>query len=155
LGLRLVAGDGGGADRGVRLRRDRGRGGGDPAAADGRGLVAACQMGLHRYLDRILSLIEQNVAEDPAFASLTPRIGQLMLLWRAGEPLEAHGLAQVPALARTAYRRACGLVPDLAATPAEETRAVLEALGGLREVLAGGHEELFDRDLFVVALGVL
>jgi hypothetical protein len=115
-------------------------------------LVVACQMGLHRYLDRVLALIERNVAEDPSFVSLVEGIGQLVLLWQSREPLEAHDLVQVPALAQTAYRRACALVPDLATTPNEQTAAVLDGLAKLREILAGEHPDLFDRDLLLGAL---
>lgn len=119
-------------------------------------LVAACQMGLHRHLDRAASLIERNVAEDAVFASVVAGLGQLVLLWQAREPLEAHHLALVPTLARILYQRACALVPALAGTTEEQRQDVVQALGRLRELAALGQEEsTFDRDLLTGALGQL
>jgi hypothetical protein len=118
-------------------------------------LVAGCQMGLHRTLGRLVALIERNVAEDPAFISLVTGIGQLVLLCQAREPLEAHDLAAVPILARTAYRRACALTPDLANTSEEEARPVLGGMARLREVSATDVEEVFDRALLLDAFRLL
>ena len=118
-------------------------------------LTSACRMGLHRHVDRVIELIDANVAEDPSFASLVGGLGELAMLWQSREPLEAHGLPQVPHLARTAYRRAAYLTRELAGCPADRVDETLAAIGSVRQLLAGSHEELFDPPLFLDALADL
>src|SRR6185295_10135348 len=69
-------------------------------------LIHACRMGLHRHTGRLLKLIAANVNEDPALASLTNALNQLVLLWESREPLEAHRLIEIPRLLRATYQRA-------------------------------------------------
>ena len=114
-------------------------------------LVRALQMGLHESTSALLDRIEENVAEDPSFPSLADGLVQLALLWQSREPLEAHAIPRVPALAAAAYRRACFLAGDLAATQSGEIDAVLEGMSSVREALSWGGE-LFDRELLLAAL---
>src|SRR4029079_2361449 len=83
-------------------------------------LVAACRMGLQRRTGEVLALLQASVAEDPSFSSLGSGLAELALLWRSREPLEAHELPGIPALAQAAYQRACFLIPDLPACPEAE-----------------------------------
>lgn len=116
-------------------------------------LVNACRMGLHRRVgERLLRLIEANIAGDVSFVSVAEAIGELCLLWDSREPLEAHHLDAVPVLAAAAYARACYLLPTLADSPPEAHRAALENLNAVRELLSGGRDELFDAGLFYDAL---
>src|SRR5262249_6633634 len=115
-------------------------------------LVRACRMGLHHHVDQVLDLIDRNIAEDPAFTSLAAGLAELSMLWNSREPLEGHGLVQVPLLAQTAYRRACFLVRDLAACPDDQVGPALEGLAPLRMTLAGSQPEIFDAPLFLDAL---
>ena len=118
-----------------------------------RMLTTACRLGLHRLVgERLLRLIEADVAEDVSFVSAAEAIGELCLLWDSREPLEAHHLEAVPRLAAAAYARACFLLPTLAASPPEEHKAALEHLNAVRELLSGGRDELFDAELFYDAL---
>ncbi len=116
-------------------------------------LVTACRLGLHRRVgERLLRLIEANIAEDVSFVSAAEAIGELCLLWDSREPLEAHHLEAVPRLAASAYARACYLLPTLAGSPPEAHKAALENLNAVRELLSGGRDELFDAELFYDAL---
>lgn len=116
-------------------------------------LVTACRLGLHRQVgERLLRLIEANIAEDVSFVSAAEAIGELCLLWDSREPLEAHHLEAVPRLAAAAYARACYLLPALADAPPEAHKAALENLNAVRELLSGGRDELFDAGLFYDAL---
>jgi hypothetical protein len=116
-------------------------------------LVTACRLGLHRQVgERLLRLIEANIAEDVSFVSASAAIGELCLLWDSREPLEAHHLDAVPRLAASAYARACYLLPTLADSPPEAHKAALENLNAVRELLSGGRDELFDAELFYDAL---
>lgn len=115
-------------------------------------LVAACRMGLQARTGEVLALLQASVAEDPSFPSLGAGLSELALLWRSREPLEAHGLPEVPALARAAYQRACFLAADLPACPETEVNAALGALATLREAVASPRNDLFDPALFLDAL---
>ncbi len=114
-------------------------------------LVRACRLGLHRQANDIMPLINVQIAEDPAFASMVSGLSQLELLARSREPLEATHLTAVPQMMTAAYQRACRLAGDLANCPDEVVDAALGALRGLREVLASGSAE-FDAELFHGAL---
>ncbi len=120
-------------------------------AAAVRLLVRACRLGLHRQASDIVPLIDVQIAEDPAFASVVSGLSQLELLARSREPLEATHLTAVPQMMTAAYQRACRLAGDLANCPDEVVDAALGALRGLREILASGSAE-FDAELFHGAL---
>ena len=98
-------------------------------------LVHACRIGLHRHTGRLLSVIAGQVTEDPALASLTAALNQLVLLWESREPLEAHRLAEIPRLIGAIYERACYLLHNLAGTPPEAANETLRSLITLRDML--------------------
>jgi len=98
-------------------------------------LVHACRMGLHRHTGRLLRLIANQVNEDPALASLTNALNQLVLLWESREPLEAHRLTEIPQLIGAIYERACYLLHNLADTPPEAANETLQSLIALRDML--------------------
>ncbi|MDB5318398.1 MAG: hypothetical protein JWN40_29 [Phycisphaerales bacterium] len=100
-----------------------------------RTLISACRMGLHRHVDDLLDLIDDNVNNDPSFPSLVSGLNELALLWQSREPLEAHKLPQVPVLAQTAYRKACFLAANLGGCSEQETEQALTALATLREAI--------------------
>ena len=92
-------------------------------------------MGLHRHTGRLLKLIDAQVNEDPAPASLTSALNQLVLLWESREPLEAHRLAEIPLLIGATYQRACYLLQNLSDTPVEAGNENLQSLIALRDLL--------------------
>ncbi len=98
-------------------------------------LVHGCRMGLHRHTEKLRALIAGQIAEDPDFKSLAGSLNQLILLWESREPLEAHRLAEIPALIRAAYVRASYLLQDLAGTPVDAAHGALQALIVMRDVL--------------------
>jgi hypothetical protein len=110
-------------------------------------LAAACLLGLHDLVPRVMQWLGECVREDPGFVSVAAAIHRLALLWQAREPLEALGLEDVPNLARAAFDRAAYLSADLGTTSAETARAVAGALVSLREVLTGTVSEWFDANL--------
>ena len=65
------------------------------------------------------------VAEDASFVSLVRAMGQVLVLHVSREPLEAHHLGGITALAEAAYLRACYLLPGLAGTSEPEEAEVL------------------------------
>lgn len=109
-----------------RAAEDVGRGG---RAADATELILhACRMGLHRHAQELLARVGQLLAVDGAFDSLVVALENLLVLHTSREPLEAHRLSDLLDLAETAYRRACYLLPTLAATAAADEARQLEAL---------------------------
>jgi len=98
---------------GAKLRAEASRleaegAGRDTAAAVGV-LVRACRLGLHRQAAALADLAGRFAAEDPSFVSAVGGLTQLDLLARSRVPLEATHLTALPAVAATAYRRACFL----------------------------------------------
>jgi len=113
-------------------------------------LIHACRMGLHRHTGRLLQLIAAHVNEDPALASLTGALNQLVLLWESREPLEAHRLTEIPLLIDRSYQRACFLLHHLAETPAEAAPETLQSLIAIRDLLhsRASGEHALDAALF-------
>ncbi len=130
---------------GELARVGKGRSAGEAVAL----LVQACRAGLHRHARRVVSLVADEVAEDPSLTSLTHALGQLGLLWESREPLEAHRLPEISRLARAALERACFQLRELGGTPPEAADDVLGSVGRLREILGTG---LFPGDAFDPAL---
>ncbi|HEU4325454.1 MAG TPA: DUF5682 family protein, partial [Roseiflexaceae bacterium] len=120
-----------------RLRADADQGQGRRADRAAAHLLGACRMGLHRFTAELLARTADLIAEDALFPSLVRTAEQLLLLHRAREPLEAHGLAGLRETALEAYRRACFLLPTLGATAEAEERAVLDALNTLQQLALG------------------
>lgn len=112
-------------------------------------LILACRMGLHRHTDQLLGLITSKISEEPSFVEAVGAANQLLLLWQSREPLEAHSLAEVPALLRAAYLRSCYLVPGLAQCAEEELSAALDSLSSIRELFeAAAADGLLEEELF-------
>ena len=112
-------------------------------------LIGACRMGLHRHTGQLLALITARISEEPSFIESVGAANQLLLLWQSREPLEAHSLAEIPALLRASYLRACYLVPNLAQCAEEELSAALDSLSAMRELLEAASEiELLDEEIF-------
>ncbi|MEO7003678.1 MAG: DUF5682 family protein [Ktedonobacterales bacterium] len=117
-----------------KLSEDEDQGVGRRADVAASHLLNACRMGLQRFAPELLTRTAGLVAEDASVASLTRAADALVLLHRSREPLEAHNLSGVMEVARTAYIRACYLLPDLGNTPDEEEVATLDALNALPQV---------------------
>ena len=96
-------------------------------------LLEACRMGLHRHTQDLLERTRILVTQDANFVSLVATIETLLALHVSREPLEAHNLTDVTALAEQAYERAVYLLPQLATTPEEQTEDVLSALNALAQ----------------------
>ncbi len=96
-------------------------------------LLEACRMGLHRHTRELLERTRALIAQDADFVSLVTAIETLLALHVSREPLEAHNLTDVTALAEQAYERAVYLLPQLTATAEEQTEAVLNALNALAQ----------------------
>ncbi|QEH32656.1 hypothetical protein OJF2_11350 [Aquisphaera giovannonii] len=105
-------------------------------------LLEACRMGLHQDTPRLLERTSRLVAEDGQFVSIVKALEQLLVLHVSREPLEAHHLEGVTALADAADSRACYLIPELAGTGEAEEKEVLDALNALPQAaLALGDDE--------------
>jgi hypothetical protein len=94
-------------------------------------VLHACRMGLHRHTQDLLARVGSLIADDPALDSLVAAMENLLTLEVSREPLEAHHLSGLHALATTAYHRACFVIPSLAVTPPEDEAKMLEAMNGL------------------------
>jgi hypothetical protein len=113
-------------------------------------LVQACRMGLHRQVASLVGWILEHLRQDPDLTSLARALDELLLLWTAREPLEAHRLPTIPRLIAEAYRRACRLLGQLATTPSQTAPATLDALITLRRTLQAWdpNDPQLDPDLF-------
>jgi len=94
-------------------------------------VLHACRMGLHRHTQDLLARVNSMMKEDSVFDSLVAAIENLLVLEVSREPLEAHHLTGLHALATTGYHRACYLLPSLVNTAAEEEVLQLDALNAL------------------------
>lgn len=108
-------------------------------------LLSACRMGLHKNTQDLVSRTGRLVAEDSSVVSLTRALTSLLLLHQSREPLEAHELSGVMELARTAFHRACFLLPNLASTPEAEESDTLNAMNALSAVPAQMENESEDK----------
>lgn len=116
-------------------------------------LILACQVGLQQHVgEKLAGLIESKIAADAWFASLAEAVSQLRLLWNAREPLAASSLAAIPELLKTAYARACFLLPNIVNAPENEFQETVESLCVLRELLAGENAEYFDAEIYYEAV---
>ncbi len=98
-------------------------------------VLHACRMGLHRHTPDLLARIGVLLAEDSALDSVVTALETLLVLEVSREPLEAHHLDGLRELARTAYRRACYLIPLLVNTPPEDEAKMLDALNALLQAV--------------------
>lgn len=110
-------------------------------------LVSACLMGLHDQAAMLLDSVKTLIAEDALFVSLVRAMELLIGLHVSQEPLEAHDLTELDDMALSAYRRACFLIPELAATSEGDEETVVDALCSLSQSIltlgdAEEHREL-------------
>lgn len=100
-----------------------------------RFLVSAFRMGLHGHILEIVDLLSENIHEDASFGSLAGAVGELFLLHRSREPLEADRFIELPELITEAYRKACYLISKQRTCPEEEEQEVLKGLTLIRELV--------------------
>lgn len=117
---------------------------GDAGAAC-RLLLEACVAGHHARLPELMEGASRAVAGDARFDAQARALHTLSLLHCGREPLEAHDLPGVRELAEAAYRRACYLMPALAATAEREEEAALAALLSVPEAMRLFGEEPWHR----------
>ena len=115
-------------------------------------LLEACRMGLHRHTRDLLERTRVLAAEDSDFVSLVHAIDMLLALHLSREPLEAHGLSEVVALAELAHDRAVYVMPQLAAAAEEQTEALLGTMNALSQSAAALGEPEMRRELRHTAL---
>ena len=110
-------------------------------------VVSACLMGLHELAATLLDKAKTLIAEDAVFVSLVRAMELLIGLHVSREPLEAHALTELDEMALAAYRRACFLIPELAATSEGDEEMIVDALCSLSQSIltlgdAEEHREL-------------
>ena len=107
-----------------------------------RFLVSAFRMGLHGHIQKIVDLLSENIHDDASFGSLAGAVGELYLLYRSREPLEANLFGELPELITEAYRKACYLISKQGACPEEEEQEVLKGLSLVRELVTSIGSDL-------------
>lgn len=115
-------------------------------------LMEACRMGLHQQAQQLLERTRELIGEDASLPALVDALNDLLLLQQLREPLDAGEMTGLPALATTAFRRACFLLEQLDSVPEKEEEAMLAALNSLdaaRQAMAtdAGDAELFRHGL--------
>ncbi len=118
-------------------------------------IVSACLMGLHEMSAMLLDKAKTLIAEDSIFVSLVRAMEMLIGLHVSREPLEAHHLTELDAMALAAYRRACFLIPELSVTPAGEEEIVVDALCTLSQAILSLGDSEEHRELRWERLGQL
>lgn len=110
-------------------------------------LLAACVAGHHARLPELMEGASEAVAADARFEAQAQALHTLSLLHCGREPLEAHDLPGVRELAEACYRRACYLMPALAAAGEREEEAALAALLAVPEAMRLFGEEAWHREV--------
>ena len=118
-------------------------------------VTRACLMGLLAEARELLDQLAALLAEDSAFESLVAAMENLLVLRVSREPLEAHHFTDLDELALAAYRRACFVLPSLAATPPEAEAPMLDALNMLVQAAHTLGDTPEVRDLRAGQLAVL
>ena len=98
-------------------------------------LIRTCRCGLHDYAAKIIAVVEEYLAEDGSFASVSTGLSRLSLLFSARETLEASKLTGISKLIHQAYNRSVFLVESLATVPDDQLDASLDGLLSIRELL--------------------
>lgn len=119
--------------------------------------AAACRAGLGQEAQGIVSLIEEQIIEDPEPGSVVAALADLLLLRRGRETLGLEDAGPLDHLLQTAWRRLLILLPEMAEIGSEQVRQAVSALADLRGTieLARSSEAPLDLDLFDEALDVL
>jgi len=115
-------------------------------------VLQACRMGLHRHTQALLDATGALIIGDNDVPSLVTAASHLLMLHVSREPLEAHGLAGITALAAQAVRRAGYLLPTLAGVAEDGEEAALDALNGLARLPARLEEAEEAHALFLQGL---
>lgn len=97
--------------------------------------AAACRAGLGAEAEAILSLVEEQVIEDPELASVIAALADLLLLRRGRETLGLTDTDTLDRLAQTAWRRLVLLLPELADLGEDQIADAVKALADLRGVV--------------------
>ncbi len=94
--------------------------------------AAACRAGLGREAEAILTLVEEQVIEDPELPSVVAAFTDLVLLRRGREVLGLTEIRPLDHLVKAAWRRLVLLLPELADCGADQVAGAVQALADLR-----------------------
>lgn len=94
--------------------------------------AAACRAGLGREAEAILTLVEEQVIEDPELPSVVVAFTDLILLRRGREVLGLAEIGPLDHLVKAAWRRLVLLLPELADCGADQVAGAVQALADLR-----------------------
>lgn len=116
--------------------------------------AAACRAGLGDEAGAILSLIEEQVIEDPEAESVVAAFTDLLLLRRGRETLGIGEIGPLDHLVGATWRRLLVLLPELADAGADQVDAAVRMLSSLRGAieLARSSQASIDLALFDEAL---
>jgi hypothetical protein len=116
--------------------------------------AAACRAGLGNEAGAILSLIEEQVIEDPEAGSVVAAFTDLLLLRRGRETLGIDETGPLDHLVGATWRRLLVLLPELADAGADQVDAAVRMLSSLRGAieLARSSQAPIDLALFDEAL---
>lgn len=116
--------------------------------------AASCRAGLGKEAEAILTLIEEQVIEDPEVGSIVAGLTDLLLLRRGRETLGIEETGPLDRLVQAAWRRLLVLLPELADFGADQINVAVQSLASLRGTieLARSSEAPIDLDLFDQAL---
>ena len=94
--------------------------------------AAACRAGLGREAEAILTLVEEQVIEDPELPSVVAAFTDLILLRRGREVLGLTEIGPLDHLVKAAWRRLVLLLPQLADCGEDQVAGAVQALSDLR-----------------------
>lgn len=112
--------------------------------------AAACRAGLGREAEAILTLVEEQVIEDPELPSVIAALADLILLRRGRETLGIEDVAPLDRLTQTAWRRMVLLLPELADQGEDQVAGAVQALADLRGVVELAKSSAAPVDLALV-----
>lgn len=116
--------------------------------------AAACRAGLGKEAAAILTMIEEQVIEDPEVGSVVAALIDLLLLRRGRETLGIEETGPMDRLVQAAWRRLLVLLLELADFGPEQVSQAVQALASLRGAieLARSSDAPIDLALFDEAL---
>ncbi|RJR06561.1 hypothetical protein C4588_07585 [Candidatus Parcubacteria bacterium] len=115
-------------------------------------LLEACRMGLQGHIKNLGDIISSILEKDQDFPSLSSAMGDLCLIYKYRDALEAKGLESLLPLIYACYKQALCLLEEIIKTGKEKQKEIFEAFRKFHSIILSFKDLLPDKEIYVEGL---
>ena len=115
-------------------------------------LLDACRMGLQSYIKSLIDIIFSILDKDNDFKSIVSAMGDLCIVYKYREALDAIGLESLIPLIETCYKQAIYIIGEIVKTGPEKQKEIFKSFRDFHYIVISFKDAFLDKELYVETL---